>query len=269
MSDEFKDMLCSAFCASLNIRTVPAGYAVETPYTDSDGDPLVLYYVRQGTGDRWRIEDDGTQVPLLEANGVDLSGKARGEALSYLLTEYGAYYDREARVIHTTFHSRDLLGAASIKFVALLLRLQDLALLSPHVVRNTFREDVLAAIKQTFGPGVEIEEQVPVSSELAAYNADCLITSREPSIAPLAIYLGVSEERALQALVLKMEMEKYRSISTRVVLMLEKAKENPLRESTYALAQARLDDVLSFRGVEVDAMQRLQRDFSNLSRTLQ
>jgi len=263
MSEEFKEILCSAFCASLSIRSVPAGYAVTTPYSNSDGDPLILYYVRQGFGDRWRIEDDGTQVALLEANGVNLATKKgpRAEALDYLLTEYGAAFDRDARVIHTTFHARGDLGPASIKFVALLLRLQDLELLSPQVVRNTFREDVIAAIRESFGSSVEIEESAPVSAELSAYTADCVIKARDPSIIPLAIYLGVSEERALQALVLKMEMEKYRSIRTRVVLMLERPKDNPVSEPTYALAQARLDDVLSFRGAEADSMLRLQQDF--------
>jgi hypothetical protein len=254
-----KDLLCQAFCASLKVRAVPVGYAVETPYTNADADPLLLYYVRDGLGKKFRIEDDGTQVPFLEANGVDLKGQARGEAFQYLLTEYGSYYDAEARVIHTTYLPESELGEASIKFVALLLRLQDLALLSPHVVRSTFREDVITAIRGAFGSTATVEESAPVSSELAAYHADCVITA--PNRVPLAVYLGLTEERALQALVLKMELEKYRSQNSRVVLILEKAKDNPLRESTYALSQARLDKVLSFRGVEADSMATLQKNF--------
>jgi hypothetical protein len=120
-----KELLCHAFCAALSVRLVPAGYAVETPYKNSDGDPLLLYYVKSSAQPvRWRIEDDGTQVPLLEASGVDLTGKARGEALEYLLREYGAFFDSDARVIHTPFMPESGLGEASIKFVALLLRLQ-------------------------------------------------------------------------------------------------------------------------------------------------
>jgi hypothetical protein len=265
-----REILCHAFCAALNVRAVPAGYAVETPYVNADGDPLLLYYIRGATAAQWRIEDDGTQVPFLEANGVDISGRARGEALEFLLREYGAYFDPEARVIHTTFLPETELGEASIKFVALLLRLQDLALLSPQIVRSTFREDVIAAIKDTFSNTAVIEEHVPVSDELSAYHADCVIYPQDKTdIPPLVIYLGISEERALQALVLKMELEKYRSKKNRVVLILEKAKDNPLRESTYALAQARLDDVLSFRGAEMDAMQALRRDFQAEYRTLQ
>jgi Domain of unknown function DUF1828 len=255
-----KRLLCEAFCAALEIKTVPAGHVVQTPYANADGDALLLYYIRDAMGARWRIEDDGTQVPFLEANGVDLRGQARGQALQYLLKEYGAYFDGDERVIHTSFMPEGELGTASIKFVALLLRLQDLALLSPHIARSTFREDVIAAIKQQFATTARVEEDVPISDDLAAYHADCVISSG-PSIPPLAVYLGVSEERALQALVLKMELEKYRSRNSRVVLILERAKENPLRESTYALSQTRLDAVLSYRGVETDAMMALDRAF--------
>ena len=121
----------------------------------------------------------------------------------------------------------------------------------------------MAAIREVFGGTATIKEFAPVSDDLAAYHADCVISDRD--VPPLAIYLGVSEERALQALVLKMELEKYRQRSNRVVLILEKSKENPLRESTYALAQARLDDVLSFRGVKTDVMQALVREFRGTS----
>jgi hypothetical protein len=254
-----KDMLCQAFCAALRMRSVPGGHVVETPYANSDGDPLLLYFIREGTASTWRIEDDGTQVPLLEASGVDIRGQSRGEALDFLLREYGASFDEDARTIKTPFMSEVELGAASVKFVALLLRLQDLALLSPHVVRNTFREDALAAIRAKFDGIASIDENVPIAAELPAYLSDVRISA--PGVPPIAVYIATTEERALQALVLKMEMEKYRQIVSRVILLIERAKTNPLRESTYALAQARLDDVLSFRGVEADAMQRLAVDF--------
>ena len=134
-----KDALCKAFCAAITMRSVPGGYAVETPYENSDGDPLLLYYVRDSAARSWRIEDDGTQVPLLEANGVDIRGESRGEALGLLLTEYGATFDPDTRTVRTGYMPEAELGASSIKFVALWLRLQDLALLSPHVLRNTLR----------------------------------------------------------------------------------------------------------------------------------
>ena len=261
-----KDMLCQAFCAALTVQSVPGGYAVETPYQNSDGDPLLLYYIREASGKSWRIEDDGSQVPLLEANGVDIRGQSRGEALDFLLTEYDATFDQDARTLRTSYLPEAELGVASIKFVALLLRLQDLLLLSPQIVRSTFREDAIAAIRDKFQGIAKIDEGVPITPELPAYLADVTISSGDSPV--MAVYLATSEERALQALVLKMEMENYRHVASRVVLLIERAKTNPLRESTYALSQARLDDVLSFRGVESDAMQRLASDFQKGSEAL-
>ncbi|MGX7873691.1 DUF1828 domain-containing protein [Mesorhizobium sp. ORM6] len=253
-----KEILCKAFCSTLQSRSVPGGYAIETPYQNSDGDPLLLYYVRSAPA-KWRIEDDGTQVALLEANGVDISGRSRGEALATLLTEYGVAFDPEARTLYSPTMPEAELGQASLRFVALLLRLQDLALLSAQVVRNTFREDAITAIRGKFEGIAQIEENAPIAPELSAYTADIRISAAGSS--PLAVFLATSEERALQALVLKMEVEKYRQEAIRVILLIEKAKDNPLRESTYALSQVRLDDVLSFRGVETEAMDRLVRDF--------
>lgn len=253
-----KDVLCKAFCAALECRSVPGGYAVETPYHNADGDPLLLYFVRS-TPSKWRIEDDGTQIALLEANGVDIGGRSRGEALGALLKEYGVRFDQEARTLCSPTMDEADLGEASLRFVALLLRIQDLALLSPQVVRSTFREDAMTAIRGKFEGIAQIEENAPIAPELTAYAADIRISA--PGLSPLAVYLATSEERALQALVLKMELEKYRAESIRVILLVEKSKENPLRESTYALSQVRLDDVMTFRGVETEAMNRLAKDF--------
>jgi hypothetical protein len=252
-----KELLCQAFCSSLDVRSVPAGFAVRTPYENSDGDPLLVYFVREGR-DRWRIEDDGTQVPLLEANGVDLGGKARGGAFEALLQEYGAVFDRDARTLRISQPlSEPALGIAAVRFVALLLRLQDLLLMTPQVVRSTFREDALAAIHDAFGTVADLKEGAPLSPELVGHEADILVSV--PARSPLAIYLATSEERALQALIAKMEAESYRKIDGRVVLILERAKANPVKESTYSLALARLDGVLSFRESKQDTLQRLSQ----------
>jgi len=258
-----KDLLCTAFCASLDVRRVPAGYAVRTPYSNADGDALLVYFVRDGST-HWRIEDDGTQIPLVEAGGVDLGGKARSEAFHALLNEYGARFDKDDRTVYIPSLPEEELGGAAVRFVGLLLRLQDLALLTPQVVRGTFREDALAAIHSTFDNVAEVKEAAPLSPDLVGHEADVIVRptafdQSRPAPLPMAIYLATSEERALQALIAKMEAEKYRGIEGQVVLMVERAKMNPIREATYSLALARLDGVFSFREARHDTMQRLAR----------
>lgn len=148
------------------------------------------------------------------------------------------------------------LPQTALKFAAALLRLQDLALLHPRTVKGTFREDAIAAIHEAFAGKANVVENAPISNRLSGYASDIVVSGK--SRTPLAIYLGTSDEKGLQALVLKMETEKYQNIACRVILLVERAREPPLREPTYALAQARLDEVLAFRGVEHDSMRRIQ-----------
>jgi hypothetical protein len=251
-----KRLICDAFCASLEVRQVPAGYAISTPYSNADGDPLLVYFVRDERG-RWRLEDDGTQIPLLEANGVDLSGKSRGDAFDALLDEYGVDLNGHARTLYSAPLTEAELGPAAVKFIGLLLRLQDLALLSPQVVRSTFREDALSAIHKAFDGRANVADQAEISAELAGQEADVVI--RAPDAPPVGVYFATSEERALQALVVKMEMDKYRDIAISVILLLEHAKTNPVKPPTLGLAMARLDAVVSFRDAQHETLERIGR----------
>ena len=249
-----KHLLCEAFCAALEVRSVPVGWAVQTPFTNSDGDPLVVYLVRDADKG-WRVEDDSTQVPMLEACGVDLGRKSRGDVFEYLLKAHEAHFDQDERTLHTAWLSEAELGFAAVRFAGLLLRLQDIALLSTPYVRNAFREDAIAAINQAFGGRARIEDRGLLSSEVIGPEADLVV--RAASRAPLAIYIGTSEERALHALVSKMDAQAYHRIDCKVALVVERAKKNPLKENTLALAYARLDSVLAYRGVELDTIGRL------------
>ncbi len=168
-----------------------------------------------------------------------IGGKARGEAFDALLEEYGANFDTDSRTIVSAPLLESELGECAVRFTGLLLRLKDLALMSPQIVRSTFKEDALAAIHSTFDEIAKVTESEPLSAELVGQEADVMI--RASSQPPLAIYFATSEERALQALVTKMEAEKYRQIAGSVVLMVERAKANPVKEPTYSLALARLD----------------------------
>ena len=123
-----KHELCKAFCDQLHFREVPAGLAVSTAFSFSDSEPIGFYVVGPDALGRYRIEDDGNTIPVIEAEGVDLDTSTRQEALDSLLTEYGARYDEERGELTTLPLSADQVPPAAFKFVALLLRLQDLIL---------------------------------------------------------------------------------------------------------------------------------------------
>ena len=80
-----KDQLCRAFCGGLAVEQVRAGWAITTPFKMPDGDP-VRFYLMGGEGGSVRLEDDGAQVGMLEAEGVILKkGSSRREAFDDLL----------------------------------------------------------------------------------------------------------------------------------------------------------------------------------------
>lgn len=252
-----KDKLCHAFCAQLHVEELLSGWAVATPYTHPDGDP-VMFFIMKKPGGMVRLEDDGAQLALLESEGINLDiRKSRGQALDAMLEQYGAWRDMETGLIY--FDEMDLADApsAALQFMALMLRIHDLALLKPERVRKTWQEDALRDIHSAFEGVATVEDDAPVSPKLAGFPADAVIWAKNAP--PLAVFMATNDAKGLQALVLKMELERYQSVPCNVVLMVERAKENPLREPTYAHAQARLDGVLTYRGAEQEAMQRLSR----------
>ena len=115
----------------------------------------------------------------------------------------------------------------------------------------------MAAISANFAGVALVQKSAPLSPDMKGQEADAVIIA--PGAPPLGVFLGTSEESALHALVAKMEAEKYRSIEGAVVLLIERSKQNPIREGTLGLALARLDAVLSFRDSGDETMQRLSK----------
>ncbi len=251
-----KELLCKAFCANLHVERVPAGWAVQTPYRLPDGDP-VMFFIMTVSDSTARLEDDGATVALLEAAGVSLERKgARFKAFEGLLDQHQATYDDDAGVITTETVSLDEIPFLAINFTALMMRVHDLALLTVERVKQSWRDDAVQALHDRFDPVAQVEEGTQVSPS-SGLLADVVL--RFPLAPPVAVMLATTDAKGLQALVLKMELEKYQGTDTPVVLLVERAKENPLKESTYALAQSRLDGVHTFRGAEMEAMSAISR----------
>jgi hypothetical protein len=169
-----KHELCKAFCDQLQFREVPAGLAVSTAFSFSDSEPVGFYVVGPDALGRYRLEDDGNTIPMIEAEGIDLETSTRQEALDSLLAEYGARYDEEKGELTTLPLSADQVPAAAFKFVALLLRLQDLILLTPERAASTFREDASKAIRDALGTRASIKENESIAPGIE-FPADLII----------------------------------------------------------------------------------------------
>jgi hypothetical protein len=219
---------CSAFCANLDVREVPIGYAIKTPFRRPDGDAIAIYCRRADDG-TYRLEDDGQSVGFLEMSGVDLDSETRWEVFVELLGEYDARFDEKEYVIHSGNFNEQNVPSAAVKFSALLLRVFDMMLLSSSRVRNTFKDDLIALVKRQFGEDI-IEINAPYSEEMKDYTVDIILRSNDGRA--LAIFAGTSELKALEALLFWREYRELDIRTVRAMLVLETSKPRELKERT-------------------------------------
>jgi len=135
-----KEALCKAFRDDLSVRAIEGGLAVSTPFDSASGEPIGFYIMRDAAG-QFHIEDDGSTIPMLEARGVDFSTEPRRQGLSALLAECGAVFDSVRRDLRTLPMPEGDIPGAAMRFVTLLLRVQDFLLLVPDNAFGVFHAD--------------------------------------------------------------------------------------------------------------------------------
>lgn len=249
-----KDELCKAFCDELRLREVPAGLAVSTVY-DWMGEPLGFYIVGPDTLGRYTIEDDGTTVPLIEAAVSDLESPTRAEALESMLQEYGAQYHEERGELTTPLLKEEQVPHAAMNFVGLLLRLQDLILLTPERVESTFREDASKAIHQALGKRARIREREAISPRIE-FPADLIIEA--PGRVPVVVYLAMSEQKILEAVIAQMAARHEAHIDCAVIALLD--SDTSVSRKILRYAANRLTALPIFEGDEEEAIKRIERE---------
>jgi hypothetical protein len=158
--------------------------------------------------------------------------------------------------LHSPYVDASDLPDHAMRFVALMLRLQDLELLHPSTVESTFREDATEALQQRFGAAGRISFDVPPAADLSdMFVADALIgAANEPQV---AVYFGTTDSRVDEAVMLWMDSRQARR-KLRVAVMLE--REKPLLHGrTLRRAMNRVDATVAFRGDESGALNKLER----------
>jgi hypothetical protein len=247
-----KEDLCRAFCAELAVAKVPAGFAVGTAFEKEDGDRITFYILGPSATGDYRLQDDGSTVPMIEASGADLGVAARAEVFHSLLSEYGAVYDQDTFELSTEPLPEAEVPRAALQFVALLLRLQDLLLLSRERAESTWIQEAIRDIEHAVGGRAEIVEDGVVSPELSAYPADIVI--RAPAHPPVAVFFGSSDTKAYEALLLHSYAKYQVRLDCSVVVLLEKDS------SLSKKVRQRVDNNLivpRYRGGEIEAIGRI------------
>ena len=249
-----KHLLCQAFCQELEVSDVPSGLVVRTGFTTRDGDAIGFYITRHpNDAGQCRVEDSGLIVPMLEAAGVNLECGARAAAFHRLLTEHRASFDVETMEMHSEYVPEADLPSEAMRFVSLLLRVQDLELLNVETVANTFRDDVTADIDRLVAPKANVEYKVAPHRLLKDFEADAVIRNGDRA---LALYFATSDERVNEAVILWMESRQV-SPDLKVALMLEREKPAQINNRSLRRAMNRLDATTVYRDDEFGSMTRV------------
>ena len=249
--------VCGTFCDGLAMREVPMGFAIRTPFRNADGDAVALYARRDPDfSSRYRFEDDGATMAELQEEGFSLDNEVRGAEFHRLLTEYGCHYDEGEILIHTDYLSEEQMPAYFLKFMALMVRLGDLRMMSRTVVRDTFKIDLQEFVEATFQGMAAVERDASPMATLSDYVADVVV--RGPD-ATLAIYAGTTEVKALEAFVLWQEMERQGLTGVIPMVVFENAKPATIKARTMARLMNSNVSLGSLGGAQWDVSQKMRQ----------
>lgn len=250
-----KDDLCKAFCGTLAVHRVPAGYAVGTGYEGWDGDDIGFYVVGPDEENSYVIQDDGMCVSALESAGADLGNKSRQAIFSELRDQYGIHFDKATGELKTDAIAPTEIGSASLRFMAFMLRVQDLLLTTNERTASTFREEAARIIREIAGDRAQVIEDYVVNPALGEVPADLgIVVANRP---PVAVFFRVSESRVYEALLLQSYAEKA-NIPCAVMALLE--TEGSITQKMRQRANNHLEAVPNFRGEEMAACARIVRE---------
>ncbi len=252
-----KKALCEAFCENLSVHEVPAGLAVGTSFRRNNGDKIGFYIVYENKLHiSARIEDDGLTVASLEADGVNLFNGPRSEQFSLLLRQACVVYDEQECTLRTDYMPTSKLAAASLDFMAFLIRVQELMHWTREAVEDTFKDDVIRAVKKHYEERARVYLAGEIDDVVPGSLADIVVQSA--SRTPLAVFIGTSEPKALEATLLWSDARASITKFANVMLVVDSPKPKRIRERTYARAMLRFP-VAVFPGFQQDALAAMDR----------
>jgi hypothetical protein len=253
----FQEKICKAFCADVRINPFKGGFGVSTPFQSGDGDVIGYYVLGPDADQNYRIVDNALTVALFESDGATLDSETRLSAFNEILGAYDAIYDEDDGEISIDNVKFGNLERRSLDFMALLLRLQDMYLLTQERTKNTFLEDVENKLNSLDVDGLKIQKDQPVSSILVDVIPDYLLT-REGQETPVALFVVNQGEKLWQAMHLKLVAEHEYGTPLSVVALLQSDKigSSKLRSK----ADNRLDAVPKWEDDEVAAIGRILRE---------
>lgn len=251
-----KEVLTRTFLEAIDVRPVPMGLAVSSPFRDGSGDP-VTFYVRE-TGDGFQLEDDGEYLSHLVASGIDIERGKRRQLLDSVLLNSGALWDPETFEIRTA-PVTDVAGSA-VSFLAALIRVRDLELLSSDNIRSTFRDDAIAAIEEQLTESFVVERNSPLSADFSENPADLVLRPKGRG-RQLGVFLVNSSTPFLEAELLHSEIERQQASGRfeAAALIEDFGKVTAIGTKRYQRAVNRGLPISIFRGDETASVRALAK----------
>lgn len=263
MANVIKDELCQAFCGMLSVHEVPIGYAVGTGHEGMGGDRLGFYVIGPDVAGQYFLQDDGLTIASLEASGVDFSSKSRSAMLSELREQYSVLLDQDSGEFKTDSVPSTEIGNAALRFIAFMLRVQDLRLTTRERTLNTFREDAASLIRQLAGDRAQVVEDYVISPEIPDVSAELAVLV--PNRPPVAVFFGIDDSHVMEALLLQSYAEN-KNVECKVIALLE--TESAVKSKTRQRANNHLTAVPNFRGDEHAACKRIVREALGIDPTI-
>jgi hypothetical protein len=251
---DLKKALCEEFCDQISVRKVPAGLAIGTEFEGLNGDPIGFYVVGPDAEGKFRVEDNGATLTILEASGADLEIESRARSFSELIATYGASFNEKGGELYTPSLDASDLPKAALRFVAMLLRVQDLLMTTHERVASTFKEEALREIRQSIGAHAEIVEDTYVDDKLSEWTADAII--RAPEREPIAVFFVLTDTRLYEAIMMQMEAAYRVKIPCTVVALLEKSDSVSPKAAAHATNRV---SIRRYRGDEQEAVAAIRR----------
>lgn len=248
-----KEELCKAFCDDIRVRDVPFGLAVGTGFDTPSGDPIGFYVSKPDAQGLYRIQDDGATIFNLEAQGADIGIATRAEIFRSLLDEYGFEYDADEHLLQSPPIQHEEIAKKALNFVALLLRIQDIAFLVKERAASTFKDEVTRQLTERLKGRATIERNVPIAPKLVETPADLVM--RAANRIPVALFLATSDNDLSEAIITKLLARHEANVDCSIIALID--TEKSVSKKKVQLAKNRLTAVPEYRGDEDAALDRI------------
>lgn len=252
--------LCSTFCSSITVNTVPCGYVVSTVFKDRSGDRLGFYIVKDEDG--YRIEDDGDYLSRLIASGIDIENTTRRTLLENILQTGGAFWDVDTYEIKTEHFNEGELARRMTDFLSSLIRVRDIELMTRDVVRSTFREDAIAAIQERYRDVANFNENKPIDLQFSEFPSDLNIIPKTPGGRSAAVFFATNSNKLDEAVMLRQEARLRNRDDLVIIAMMETAEMPGISKRKFQRAVNRSIITPIFRGDEESAVTRIGEELN-------